>query len=1354
WTGAQPLIAERATSLALSDVQAASPAGTLVGIGGDSLTIRVSDGLVRLDGVRAADGTAIDVAAALTRAGLGEGTVLPSIDPHWLAEHDCVVRPAVVRERGWVDRLASIDPLPAPGVTAAPDAATHRDALREPADVSWTGTLDSAAPDSAHARERLIALIALFVARHGMRADGDVGIGTAARIADAKTAPLLASVVPLRVVAGAHSVADALAAQVDRVRALETQGTFLSTVHVRYPQLAALPAASRRLAVCIADGVVPDHVDAALLIAVGTDGRTIQWRTTRGAGEVPDLERLHRRLETFVRAALADPSQPVSQVALVDVQERALLAEWGCGPDADIDASDTIHAQVARQAARTPDHVALVAGDVTLTYAELLTRVDHLARQLAGHGVRPDSRVALLCSRTVDLVIGMLAILRAGGAYVPLDPAYPADRVRLMLDDCGATVVVTQRDLVGSPALDGAVHARSLVIVDDVPAADVAQRSTRDPMTATVPGSDATGANLAYVIYTSGSTGRPKGVMVEHRQVVNFFRGMDDVLGTSPGVWLAVTSMSFDISVLELLWTLTRGYTVVVAGASTASSPVRRAAARDVGFSLFYFSADEQEQGRDKYRLLMEGARFADTHGFEAVWTPERHLHAFGGLYPNPSVTSAALAAITTRVAIRAGSCVLPLHHPARVAEEWSVVDNLSNGRVGISFAAGWQPNDFVFRPENYADAKQSMFRDIELVQRLWRGETLPFPGPRGDVEVRTLPRPVQPELPTWITTAGNPETFEQAGRFGGHLLTHLLGQSVEELSVKIAAYRAAWRAAGHAGEGRITLMLHTFVGDSDAQVREIVREPMTAYLRTSVGLIKQYAGVFPTLRRRPGSDGSDIDFTALTPEEMDALLEFSFERYYQTSALFGSVETAAAMVDKVRAIGVDELACLVDFGLDTSTVLAHLPQLDALRVHCSGEPTAPAVSVAAAAAARTDDESLSALVARHAVTHFQCTPSMARLLLAASDTRDALRHLDVMCVGGEALSPALATELHAVLRGRLCNMYGPTETTIWSSVQEVKAGEAVSLGRPIVNTTLQVVDPATRALLPVGTPGELLIGGAGVVRGYLDRADLTAERFVDTTDIRGSVARVYRTGDLAQWDTNGALQFLGRIDHQVKVRGYRIELGEIEAVIAGDESVQEVVVLAREEEIGDPRLVAYVTARPGATVAPDALRTRLQAALPEFMVPSQYVVLADMPRTPNLKIDRKALPAPSAVAATAAEPAAAPENDLERTIAGVWCEVLRVPAVGSRDNFFDLGGHSLLVVQVHQRLTTALQLSFPITDLFRFPTVRAIAGHLAQRRAPATDAAAVRGASPRDDISRRAELRRTAAQRHVRPRS
>src|SRR3989440_700584 len=248
-------------------------------------------------------------------------------------------------------------------------------------------------------------------------------------------------------------------------------------------------------------------------------------------------------------------------------------------------------------------------------------------------------------------------------------------------------------------------------------------------------------------------------------------------------------------------------------------------AIKHMDFSLFYFASADRGESSDKYRLLIEGAKFADTHGFAAVWTPERHFHEFGGLYPNPSVTSAAIATVTERIQIRAGSVVLPLHDPLLVAEEWAVVDNLSHGRVAISFASGWHANDFVIAPENYAHRKEIMLRGIETVRRLWRGEKVRRRDGNGtELEVRILPRPIQRELPIWVTAAGSPETFRSAGEVGTNLLTHLLNQNIEQLTEKIALYRSAWREHGHGTRtGQVTLMLHTFVGSSVDEVREKV---------------------------------------------------------------------------------------------------------------------------------------------------------------------------------------------------------------------------------------------------------------------------------------------------------------------------------------------------------------------------------------------------------------------------------------------------------------------------------------------------------------------------------------------------
>jgi natural product biosynthesis luciferase-like monooxygenase protein len=842
-----------------------------------------------------------------------------------------------------------------------------------------------------------------------------------------------------------------------------------------------------------------------------------------------------------------------------------------------------------------------------------------------------------------------------------------------------------------------------------------------------------TSDNLAYVIYTSGSTGKPKGVMVCHRNAVNFFAGMDERLDHDPpGVWLAVTSLSFDISVLELFWTLARGFRVVLQGdrdtaAVRALAPRSHATNKEIAFSLFYFASDEGEGVAEKYELLLEGAKLADRHGFEAVWTPERHFHAFGGLYPNPSVASAAVAAITERVQIRAGSVVLPLHSPIRVAEEWSLVDNLSKGRVGISFAAGWQPNDFAIAPHRFADRKDAMLRDIETVRRLWRGETVPFPGPNGqDVDVRTLPRPVQAELPVRVTAAGSPETFRNAGEIGAGLLTHLLGQSVEELAEKLAIYRRAWRESGHPGDGHVTLMLHTFVGDDDAEVREAVRAPMKAYLRSSVDLIKKAAWSFPAFANGLQSGGQSpeevFDSGALTDEEMEALLDHAFERYFKTSGLFGTPRTCLEMVDRLKSIDVDEIACLIDFGVPSPVALAHLAKLQELKE--LSRPTA----------GDGTDFSIPAQIERHGVTHLQCTPSMASMLLMDERTRTALRPLKNVMIGGEAFPPALAAELTALVSGDVINMYGPTETTIWSSTYRLRGDQGIiPVGRPIANTQLYILDGRLQPV-PVGVPAELFIGGAGVVRGYLNRPELTAERFIPDPFSDRADARLYRTGDLARYRPDGNVELLGRIDHQVKVRGYRIELGEIEALLHEHPSVREAVVIAREDVPGDVRLVGYVVPAGAAPVAVTSLRAELKAKLPEFMVPSHIVVLDAFPLTPNAKVDRKALPAPDRAGGAVQLEVVAPGNDLEATIAGIWQQALNVPRIGVNANFFDLGGHSLLMVQVQQTLRRELGRRLAITDLFRFPTIRSLASHLGR---PADDTAVIQQSVDRADARR-----------------
>jgi amino acid adenylation domain-containing protein len=581
----------------------------------------------------------------------------------------------------------------------------------------------------------------------------------------------------------------------------------------------------------------------------------------------------------------------------------------------------TIVRLVDEQIMRTPEAIALVFADDELTYRQLGDKVNQLAHHLQRLGVRAESLVGVFMDRSPGMVITFLAILKAGGAYVPLDPAYPAERTAFVIEDSGVSVVVTtERDRVRLPAV-----ATRIVSLDG----DATVIADRPSDAISCP---AAGQNLAYVIYTSGSTGKPKGVMVEHRNVLSFFDAMDHVLGTEPGVWLALTSISFDISVLELLWTLTRGFKVVL-------------------------------------------------HGEEGT---------------------------------------------------------------------------------------------------------------------------------------------------------------------------------------------HTIASE----------------------------------------------------------------------------------------------------------------------------------------------------IVRHAVTHFQSTPSLARMLATDPVSLAALGSVNKLLLGGEALPASLVSVLRGVTACEIYNMYGPTETTVWSTVYRVPlaAGSRTSIpiGRPLSNTRAYILDSQHQPVR-FGEPGELFLGGEGVARGYWRRPELTAERFL--ADPFASGGCIYGTGDVVRSLPDGDLEFLGRVDFQVKLRGYRIELGEIEAVIEQQPEVRQAVVIAREDRPGDKRLVAYVVPNATETITPQALRAVLESKLPEFMVPQHFVLLDRLPLTANGKVDRNALPAASSSSSNGGSVDSAdvgPRNLIERVIVEAWSLALGVAQLDRNANIFDLGATSLMVPEVQMELQRKLDREIPLVDLFEFHTVSTLAAHLA----------------------------------------
>ena len=354
------------------------------------------------------------------------------------------------------------------------------------------------------------------------------------------------------------------------------------------------------------------------------------------------------------------------------------------------------------------------------------------------------------------------------------------------------------------------------------------------------------------------------------------------------------------------------------------------------------------------------------------------------------------------------------------------------------------------------------------------------------------------------------------------------------------------------------------------------------------------------------------------------------------------------------------------------------------------------------------------------------------------------LPRLRVITVAGEACSKSLVRKWAA---GRqFFNLYGPTETTIWATAAECAAdGSTPSIGRPIANTSAYVLDRYLTPV-PIGTPGELHIGGIGVARGYLNRPELTAQKFI-ANPFTGSNRsdRLYKTGDLVRYRPDGRLEFLGRIDDQVKIRGFRIEPSEVKVELEQLAGIRSCAVVTEEDSAGETRLVAYVSVDPGVPTSERELKTKLGRRLPEFVVPDRIIVLAQLPLTPNGKIDREQL-RPAGLSSVPAQSYSEPESELEQTIASVWVSVLKVERVGRHDNFFDLGGHSILLTRVHARLAEMFPGKVSIVDLLQHPTVSALAAHLNGRSHDGIQTTDLRGRAQQQRLARQRRRERVSA--------
>jgi natural product biosynthesis luciferase-like monooxygenase protein/FkbM family methyltransferase len=861
--------------------------------------------------------------------------------------------------------------------------------------------------------------------------------------------------------------------------------------------------------------------DLSLNISENAEGLILSWEYNTDLFEASTIARMAGHFELLLMALLADPDENVFKLNMVSKEELLAMSKHLKGESVEVKSEESAINSFNCQVAHKPDETAIICNDISYNYKELGKKVNAIAALLSGQGVQSGDKVGIYLLRSMEMVATIFACFKLGAAYIPLDPVYSSGRINQIIADAQPKCIVTLQSLQKAYLKE---HAKENFLCLDKSGLQEEYITS---------GSEYRDENVAYIIFTSGTTGKPKGIEVTHGNLTNLLKGLDISFGTGTQQrWLAQTSINFDISVLELIWPISRGHSVVL----QQTNPFKLLTADQLGlakpidFSVMFFGADKNESGQ-KYDLLLKTAKFADKNDFTAIWTPERHFGEFGGAFASPSLIGAALATMTEKIGIRAGSVVLPLHDPIRVAEEWSMIDNLSGGRIGVSIASGWHPNDFVFYNSDFRDRHKQMRDKIAELKDLWNGIAVERKnGVDKNIPIKIRPYPIQKELPLWITAAGSPETFKYAGEIGANILTHMLGQSLEKLAGNIAIYHQALRDNGFSIEDKkVSLMLHTYMDVTEQTALGISEQPFKNYLRSSIQLMEPLAK----------ETGLDIN------TQMDDLIEMAFRKFSKENTLIGSPESCQEMLHSIRNIGVTEVACLVDFGVESEKALKGLENiLKAKELYNSHVDLIKLLHI-------EDQKTELDLIHEYKVTHVQMTPSQAKLIVDLHEqTPDReLSSVQYWFIGGEVINQGLVKGLSAITDARLYNMYGPTETTVWSAWREINAAD-IHIGQPIINTDVVLLNEFEQQV-PVGVAGELYIGGSGVAKGYYNNAELTEKSFKNITTPYFGKSRFYKTGDLMKLNAYGTLEFAGRKDNQVKVNGYRIELEEIETTIA-----------------------------------------------------------------------------------------------------------------------------------------------------------------------------------------------------------
>lgn len=960
----------------------------------------------------------------------------------------------------------------------------------------------------------------------------------------------------------------------------------------------------------------------------------------------------------IVLGVIENPETVISDLSIVpDAQAEMFLNTFNTS-DSRLQ-GETVVSLFENRVTVSPDQAAFTCGDVQLTYNELNEHTNKLSHFLRNeHNLHSGDLVGIMVSSPESVLVSMLAILKSGCAFVPITAKYTSEQTTQILNDSGIKILLV--DANDFKRFGHTVTAVDISLTRYYRGDGSNIHSPIDPET------------LCYIQYAHRPGEQARGLMFSHGNVVNGFLGLNDLHKEESRCLLPELDITEDSVVLDLFWALSGGIEVVVPLIDKSSdNPLEQYISNGtsaVDFSLFFFSSYNNQE-EDKYGLLFDSVRYADENGFKAVWTPERHFHEFGGLYPNPSVISAALAMSTSQIELRCGSIVSPLHDSIRIAEEWSVVDNFSNGRIGLSFGSGWNVNDFVLSPLSFAERQRKMYDQIEEVRKLWKGERLKRTNGLGnEVEVGVFPRPIQNEPPVWITSSRSEETFRSAGSIGANILTHLLGHDIDDLANKIAIYRAARGENGHdINAGKVTVMLHTYIGNDIEEVERTVQQPFMDYLKSAIGLDKIMM------------EESGLREDEIAEEDKEIILKNAFARYYQKASLIGTKANCIQTVEKLRRIGVDEIACLIDFGIERDAVLRALENLNDLRDYF----------------ARKD-------VRKQKVVKMMCsTQATITRLEALAGAKEYIDSLRLLVIGGGQVSRSFMNRMAHDYKVPVFFAQG-YHAAICSFIYKLdKPSSRLMMGKAVPNMHALVLDEDLN-LVPIGIPGNLFIAGAGLSKGYWKSAEYTAMHFIPNPFASGS--SMYRTGDKAKWLPSGNLEYLGVRDNELKSEGYVLRSEEIAFYIAKHQHIVEATVVTSVKD-GVRQLTAYYVAK--VVVDPSEVRDYLLTVLPENMVPAFFIQVSSIPRNTHGEVELTAVGLPEH---SGGDQKLMSSEILEKLVA-IWAEVLKVDKtkIDLNSSFFRLGGHSLRALVVVNKIYKEMGVKVPLKSFFLHSTIMAL---------------------------------------------